>query len=66
MDFARGVAELASAILERRPSVLSERYCLHTNELVIAIDRARETGSAYTVTTTFDTSQSLPTSVQVP
>ncbi len=66
MDFARGVAELAASIPEHRPSVLSERYCLHTNELVIAIDAARETGSAYTVTTTFDPSQAIPRSIQVP
>ena len=66
MDFARGVAELAASIRERRPSVLSERYCLHTNELVIAIDESRETGSAYTVTTTFDPCQTVPTSVQEP
>jgi predicted dehydrogenase len=66
MDFARGVAELADSIRKRRPSVLSERYCLHANELVIAIDEARESGSVYTVTTAFDTSQTLPTSAQVP
>jgi predicted dehydrogenase len=54
MDFARGVAELAASIRDRRPTVLSERYCLHTNELVIAINDAKETGSAYSVTTTFD------------
>jgi hypothetical protein len=66
MDFARGVAELAAATRERRPSVLSERYCLHINELEIAIDKARETGLAYTVTTTFDPSQTVATSRQVP
>lgn len=40
MDFARGVAALAASIKQGRPCLLSERYCLHTNELVIAIDRA--------------------------
>jgi predicted dehydrogenase len=64
-DFARDVTELAASTRDRLPSVLSERYCLHTNELVIAIDEARETGSAYTVTTTFDPSQTVPASVQV-
>ena len=54
MDFARGVADLAESIGQKRPCLLSERYCLHTNELVIAIHAARATGSPYTVTTTFD------------
>jgi predicted dehydrogenase len=60
MDFARGVAELAASIRERRPCRLSERYSLHTNELVIAIDHARETGSAYAMTTTFDPIEPMP------
>ncbi|HVU05888.1 MAG TPA: Gfo/Idh/MocA family oxidoreductase [Polyangiaceae bacterium] len=60
MDFARGVAELASAIRDGRPTPLSERYCLHTNELVIAIHEARENGSTYQVKSTFDRSQCLP------
>jgi len=54
MDFARGVAELAASIRENRPSRLSRRYSLHTNELVIAIHQARDTGAPYKVTTTFD------------
>ena len=47
MDFARGVAELADAIREQRPCRLSDQFALHTNELVIAIDRARETGALH-------------------
>jgi predicted dehydrogenase len=66
MDFARGVAELAASIREHRSSVLSARYCLHTNELVLAINEARESGSAYAVTTTFDHSETIPSSVMVP
>ena len=54
MDFARGVAELAASIREDRPSRLSKRYSLHTNELVIAIHQARDTGVPYKTTTTFD------------
>ena len=54
MDFARGVADLAESISQKRRCLLSERYCLHTNELVIAIHAARATGSPYTITTTFD------------
>jgi predicted dehydrogenase len=54
MDFARGVAELAMSIRERRPCRLSQQYSLHTNELVIAIDHARATGAPYALTSTFD------------
>ena len=53
MDFCRGVAELAASIRDSRPNLLSEQYCLHVNELVIAIDHARATGAPYTVTSTF-------------
>jgi predicted dehydrogenase len=53
MDFCRGVAELAASIRDSRPTLLSEEYSLHVNELVIAIDHARETGASYAVTTTF-------------
>jgi predicted dehydrogenase len=60
MDFARGVAELAASIGECRPCRLSGRYCLHTNELVIAIDHALATGAPYAVTTTFDPIEPMP------
>ncbi len=59
MDYARGVADLAASIKEGRPCLLSERYCLHTNELVIAIHSARESGSPYAMTTTFDSVHDL-------
>jgi predicted dehydrogenase len=60
MDFARGVAELAASIRERRPCRLSGRYSLHTNELVIATDRALATGAPYAVTSTFDPIEPMP------
>jgi len=50
-DFARGVAELARAITEKRPSRLPADFCLHVNELVLAIQNATHT--PYEVTTTF-------------
>jgi Predicted dehydrogenases and related proteins len=50
-DYARGVAELAQAITERRPCRLPADYCLHVTELVWAIQNA--TQAPYTVTTTF-------------
>jgi predicted dehydrogenase len=59
MDYARGAADLAASIKQGRPCLLSERYCLHTNELVIAIHSARESGSPYAMTTTFDSVHDL-------
>jgi predicted dehydrogenase len=50
-NFARGIAELAWAIREKRPSRLPADYCLHVNEVVLAIQNA--TPTPYQVTTTF-------------
>jgi predicted dehydrogenase len=60
MDFARGVAELAAAVCEDRPCRLSAQYCLHANELVIAIDHARSTAAPYKMTTSVDPVQPMP------
>ncbi len=60
MDFARGVVELADSIRENRACRLSERYSLHTNELVIAIDHARATAMPYEMTTTFPAIDPMP------
>lgn len=54
MDFARGVAEMASAIKERRPSRMSARFALHVNEIVLAIQSPKEMGSPRTISSTFD------------
>lgn len=53
-NFCRGIAELASAIAQNRPSRLSSDYCLHICELVLAIQNALETGAPYKLSTTFD------------
>jgi len=50
-DFARGIAELARAIAEKRPARLPVDYCLHVHELVWVIQNA--THAPYQVTTTF-------------
>jgi hypothetical protein len=50
-DYARGVAELARAIIEQRPARLPADYCLHVNELSFAIQNPVHT--PYQVTTTF-------------
>lgn len=56
-DYARGVAELARAITEQRPSRLPADYCLHVNELVWAIQNA--THVPYQVMTTFEPLQPM-------
>lgn len=60
MDFCRGVAELAGAILERRSCRLSMQYSLHVNELVLAIQNALETGAPYIMKSSFDEIAPLP------
>ncbi|MBR8832363.1 MAG: Inositol 2-dehydrogenase/D-chiro-inositol 3-dehydrogenase [Chroococcopsis gigantea SAG 12.99] len=60
MDFCRGVAEMASAITEKRPNRLSMDFSLHNNELALAIQSALETGSCYRLTTTFDPIEPMP------
>ncbi len=60
MDFARGIAEVANAIREKRPCRISAKYSLHVNELVLAIHNATETNSTYTVQSTFDPVEPMP------
>jgi hypothetical protein len=60
MDFARGPAELAAAVREKRPCRLSPRFSLHVNEMALAIHRAREQGATYRMTTTFDPVEPMP------
>lgn len=54
MDFARGPAELVAALREGRPSALSSRFCLHVNELVLAIESAHGGQAVHEMTTTFE------------
>jgi predicted dehydrogenase len=60
MDFARGPAELVAAVRENRPCRLSPRFSLHVNEIALAIHWARELGSTYRMTTTFDPVEPMP------
>ena len=59
-DFCRGIAELAEAIQERRSPRLAARYCLHNTEVVLAIQGALETGSAYSVSSSFESIEPMP------
>jgi predicted dehydrogenase len=54
MDFARGPAEMAAAIGERRPSRMSARYALHVNEIVLAMQWPEHMGSPRKLTSTFE------------
>jgi len=60
MDFCRGVAELASAITEKRSCRLSARYSLHNNEIILAIHNALETGSPYKISSSFESIEPMP------
>jgi predicted dehydrogenase len=60
MDYLLGVQELCDAIQQGRPSRLSEDFCLHTNEVVLAIHNALETNTPYTPATTFEPMQPMP------
>ncbi|AUT02018.1 oxidoreductase [Nostoc sp. CENA543] len=60
MDFCRGVAEMAEAIVNDRPCRLSTAFSLHNNELVLAIHNSLETGCTYKMTTSFETIEPMP------
>jgi predicted dehydrogenase len=53
MEFCRGPAEIAAAIAEQRESRLPADYCLHNNEIVLAIQHAMEDSATYHLTTSF-------------
>jgi predicted dehydrogenase len=59
MDYARGVAELADAIQQKRPCRLSAEFSLHVNEVVLAIQNAT-TGVSYQPKTTFAPIEPMP------
>jgi predicted dehydrogenase len=53
MDFCRGIADLADAVAATRSPRLSARFCLHVNEMALAIHYA-QTGVTQKMTTTFE------------
>lgn len=54
MDFARGIAELASSVASGRTCRLSPRYALHVNEIVLAMGSPDIMGSPRRMISTFD------------
>jgi predicted dehydrogenase len=60
MDFCRGIAEVADAVREQRPSRMSARWSLHVNELVLAMQDPAGMGSPRQVMTRFEPLQPMP------
>lgn len=63
MEFCRGPAELAASIEQGRPSHLPADWCLHNNEIVLAIQNAGERGASHEMTTSFDLIEPMPWAV---
>ena len=61
MDFARGVADLASAVRRGGSPTLSARYCLHVNEIVLAVRSGLFFWVRALIRGAFDTPPSLAT-----
>ncbi len=60
IDYSRGIAELAAAATERRPSRLSARFSLHVNELTLAIQEPATDGCPRRIRSTFDAMAPMP------
>ena len=54
MDFARGPAELAASVIERRRSRVPMDFSLHLTEMALAIHDARTNPCRYEMTTRFE------------
>jgi predicted dehydrogenase len=54
MDFARGIADMARAIADRRAPRLSPDFCLHVCEATLAIHNALANPGTHRLTTAFD------------
>jgi predicted dehydrogenase len=60
MDYLLGVSELAAALREGRASRLSPEFCLHVNELVLAMHHAGQGHARYAPETTFEPVMPMP------
>jgi len=63
VDYCLGIAELAASIEENRVCRLSPEYCLHHDEVVLAIHNSTENGNIYHVTSTFEQMDPMPWAV---
>ena len=60
MDYARGVAEVAAAVREQRPSKLSAAHALHITEITLALQYPEAMGSPRLLESTFDPIEPMP------
>ena len=60
VEFARGVEDLADAILNNRPHRCDARVAQHVVEVIEAIHLSAETGKSATITSTFDIPEPMP------
>jgi predicted dehydrogenase len=61
IDFSLGIAEMASAIRDARRSRLPADFCLHNNELALAIHHGtRQAAMPYRPSTTFEPLEPMP------
>jgi len=60
IDFSRGLADMASAAAERRSPRLSANFCLHVNELTLAIQEPQVYGSPRMLRSTFEPMAPMP------
>ena len=60
MEFCRGPADLAQAVREQRRSHMPNDYCLHNNEIVLAIHEAMAHPGEYLLKTRFEAVQPMP------
>ncbi len=63
MDFARGIAEVAESVAEKRPCRMSSRFALHVNEIVLALQNPAQMGSPRTLVSTFEPMAPMPWAV---
>jgi predicted dehydrogenase len=59
MEFSRGIYEMSCAVKEGRLPILSNDFCLHVNELTMAIHHAGTQSPTYMMKTTFAPMQPL-------
>ncbi|WZO97083.1 Gfo/Idh/MocA family oxidoreductase [Isosphaeraceae bacterium EP7] len=60
MEFSRAPALMAAAIEAKQPSPIPMDYCLHNNEIALAIHHALELSDTVRLTTSFEPLQPLP------
>ena len=59
-DFCAGIADMAEAIAGDRPCRLSARFCLHVNEITLALHNALDQASPCRMTTRFTPVEPMP------